>query len=150
MNGLHTLKDPSERKFSGKRVGRGPGSGKGKTSGRGHKGQKSRSGYKRRYGKEGGQFPLYMKVPTRGFTRGRFKSLNICVINLSQIEDIFNDGDVVNLQTLTDHGFTNKASECLKILAGGELSKKVSIEAHAYSAAAEEKLEKAGHTYKKI
>lgn len=143
MSSLHQLQNPSRPTKGRKRVGRGPGSGLGKTSGRGVKGEGSRSGYRRRYGKEGGQFPLYMKLPTRGFTRGRFLK-RLDTINLGQIENLFSDGDTVNLESLRDRGLISGKSHGLKVLAEGELTKKVRIEADAASAGAKEKLERAG------
>ncbi len=129
-----------------KRVGRGPGSGMGKTSCRGHKGAGARSGYKRRYGTEGGQLPLYRKLPTRGFSRKRFEK-RLDAVNLYQIEECFSDGDIVDIQTLCEHGFISGTTYGFKVLAQGELTKKVTIHATAMSAATQQKLEKAGITF---
>jgi large subunit ribosomal protein L15 len=138
---LSELKNTSRPKKKIQRVGRGIGSGRGKTSGRGEKGDGSRSGYKRRYGYEGGQVPLYRKLPIRGFTRGRFVKPSQA-INLSDIEDYFNDGDVVNMATLREKGLIHRRLPSgIKILSNGELTKKVTIEANAFSKAAAEKLE---------
>jgi large subunit ribosomal protein L15 len=132
------------------RVGRGVGSGRGKTCCRGHKGDKARSGYKRRYGHEGGQLPLYRKLPCRGFDHARFKS-NRVEINLSTIETLYSDGEVVSIETLRQKGYAPRRSEGgLKILSRGELTKKVSIEARVYSKAAQEKLEKRSIAFKTI
>ena len=128
------------------RVGRGIGSGRGKTSGRGHKGAGSRSGWKSRARYEGGQLPLYRKMPERGFTRGRFLR-RLDSINLAEIELLFHDGDVVDLMALRDKGFLKGTTYGLKILGHGELTKKVTIEAHAISASAKEKLDRAGVSY---
>lgn len=136
---LHTLTNEERRASKGKRVGRGPGSKRGKTAGRGYKGDKSRSGYKSRYGKEGGQLPLFKKLPTRGFNNDEFK-IPVFSINLSAIERIFNDGDIVSRESLLERGYPLRRISKLKILAGGELTKKVKIEAHAYTKSAEEKL----------
>lgn len=143
MSSLHTLKDTARGQQQRKRKGRGPGSGMGKTSGRGHKGCGSRSGYKRRYGTEGGQLPLYRKMPTRGFSRARFQQ-KLDVINLYQIDVMFEDGDVVNVDSLYTHGYLTGKTYGFKVLAEGEITKKVTIEATAISAGAREKLEKAG------
>ena len=140
---MHTLKDTSRTRKNVQRVGRGPGSNRGKTSCRGHKGDGSRSGYKRRYGYEGGAVPLFQKVPTRGFTRGRFLK-QVHTLNLGQLNDIFQDGEVVSLETLYAKGkIPGKKKATLRILAKGELKKKVTIEAHHFSKSAVEKLEKA-------
>ncbi len=134
------VNDTYDRK-SRKRVGRGVGSGMGKTSTRGHKGDKSRSGYKRRYGKEGGQLPLYQKLPTRGFSNARFK-VRYYGINLGQIEALFKDGDAVDATSLKQKGCPVDAYKGrVKILSDGLLTKKVTIQAHAFSKKAIEKLE---------
>ncbi len=130
-----------------KRVGRGMGSKKGKTCGKGNKGDKARRGYQRRYGQEGGQMPLYKKLPTRGFTNGRFKTVDYA-INLDMIERLYKDGEVVNLASLQLKGRAPRRIDAgLKILSRGELTKKVTIEAAAFSASAEEKLKKQGINY---
>lgn len=146
---LSSLKNSSRDYKRRKRVGRGPGSGMGKTSCRGQKGDGARSGYKRRLGKEGGQLPLYMKLPIRGFTRGRFLK-KVAIINLKQVEKAFNDGDVVSAETLRERGFISGPIDVLKLLGSGELTKKVSFELNEISASAKEKLEKAGLTFKLI
>ena len=96
MFSLSNLKNSTRKKIAPKRVGRGLGSGLGKTCGRGEKGAGSRSGYKRRYGYEGGQFRTFMKMPERGFSNARFRRAYDS-INLGQIENMFNDGETVNL-----------------------------------------------------
>lgn len=150
MFNLHTLKNTTNPKRAKKRVGRGIGSGHGKTSGRGNKGDKSRSGYKRRYGKEGGQLPLYQKLPTRGFSRTRFQKVTISV-NLGRIDELYQDGDTVNHATLIDKGLApRQAPGGIKILGEGELTKKVLIEANAYSKGALEKLEKSPAEFKTL
>jgi len=146
MISLHNLKNETRKDQSIKRVGRGPSSGMGKTSGRGMNGDKSRSGYKRRFGKEGGSLPLYRKMPTRGFTRGRFlKDLHI--VSLWQLEKAYNDGEEVTEETLRDHGFISGNSDGIKLLANGELTKKVVIKVNAISAGAKKKLEQSGISY---
>ncbi|CAM0117757.1 50S ribosomal protein L15 [Rhabdochlamydiaceae symbiont of Dictyostelium giganteum] len=130
------------------RVGRGVGSKRGKTSCRGVKGDKSRRGYKAQEGREGGQLPLYRKLPTKGFVNGRFKN-NVHSMNLGRLSQLFQDGDLINLQTLRERGYApRRAGGGLKILAQGNLDKKVTIEANAFSSGAIAKLEKAKISYK--
>lgn len=132
------------------RVGRGLGSKRGKTCCRGVKGDSARRGYKRRFGNEGGQLPLYRKLPVRGFPNGRFKN-EVHAINLSLISQIYQDGETVNLETLRQKGYApRKIGGGLKILSKGEIKKKVSVEAHAFSKGAIEKLEKAKVSFKQI
>jgi large subunit ribosomal protein L15 len=139
---LSKLKNTDRPKKKVQRVGRGMGSKRGKTCGRGIKGDKARQGYKTRDGYEGGQLPLYRKLPCRGFAQGRFRS-TVFAITLGRINELFADGEVVNLETLREKGCsTRRALGGLKVLSGGELKKKVSIEAHGFSAAAKEQLEK--------
>ena len=147
---LNNLKNVTLKRKQGKRRGRGPGSGNGKTSGRGEKGAGSRSGWTSRLGYEGGQLRLYCKLPHKGFTRGRFEKLNI-IINLSDIEKFFNDGETVSLTTLHERGMVPKNIDGgLKVLGTGEISKKVIIEAQAFSESARAKLEKSKITFKVI
>lgn len=142
MTTLSTLKNTHRPTRNVQRVGRGNGSKRGKTCCRGHKGDKARSGYKRRYGYEGGQLPLYRKLPARGFTNLKFKS-KIFVMNLSDIQELFNDGDKVNIETLINRRIATQAyTGGLKVLSMGELTKKVEIEAVAISEKAQEKLNK--------
>ncbi|MEC7839669.1 MAG: 50S ribosomal protein L15 [Chlamydiota bacterium] len=143
---LSNLKDSSRPSKNTRRVGRGISSGAGKTCGRGQKGQGARSGYKRRYGFEGGQFPLYMKLPIRGFSNVRF-SKRLDSINLGLIDKMFDDGEVVNMESLRQHGFIKGKSHGIKILGDGELTKKVKIEANAFSDTAKQKLQKANVEY---
>ena len=125
------------------RKGRGAGSGNGKTGGRGHKGQKARSGGGVRPGFEGGQTPLYRRMPKRGFGRKRW-ALVYAEINLHIIDEHFNDGDVVNLETLTEKGLVRKEFDGLSILGNGELTKKVTIQATRFTKTAAEKIAQAG------
>lgn len=125
------------------RKGRGHGSGNGKTGGRGHKGQKARSGGGVRPGFEGGQTPLYRRMPKRGFGRKRW-ALVYAEINLHIIDEHFNDGDVVNLDTLTEKGLVRKEFDGLSILGSGELTKKVTIQATRFTKTATEKIARAG------
>ncbi len=123
------------------RKGRGPGSGNGKTAGKGHKGQNARSGGGVRPGFEGGQIPLYRKLPKRGFNNKfakHYAIVNVCDLNL------FNDGDVINLQTLMEAGLVTKALDGLKVLGNGEITKKITVEAKIFSATAKEKIEAVG------
>jgi len=132
------------------RIGRGPGSNRGKTCGRGNKGDKARCGYKQRYGEEGGQKPLYKRLPCRGFSNGRFKS-HVHAINLSLINYLYNDGEVVNHQTLKEKGYApRRLGGGIKILADGELEKRVTIEAHHFSKEAQNKLQKKSIPFKVV
>lgn len=135
---LHNMKSSNKRK---KRVGRGPGSGMGKTSTRGHKGSGSRSGFGGRESYEGGQERLFRKLPCRGFTRGRFKK-EVFAFNLSDVEKWYDDGEVVNKETLRKKGKISKKVAFVKILSKGDCSKKVKFEADFYSKKAKEKIEK--------
>lgn len=139
---LDTLENYCNPRRQSKRVGRGPGSGKGKTCGRGEKGAGSRSGAKRRWGYEGGQMRLHMKSPKRGFSNVRFQK-PFHVINLWQIEQVFDDGDVVNEQALRDNGLLSGPTYGIKLLGDGELTKKVTIQLTTISASAREKLHQA-------
>lgn len=139
MTTLNTLSNTHREEKTPKRRGRGQGSKLGKTCGRGEKGAGSRSGYKRRFGNEGGNFPLYRKLPCRGFSNARFK-ITFDVVNLDQIQQVFQDGEIVNLETLTERGFVSGRTDGIKILGNGELTKKVSIEVDAISSSAREKL----------
>lgn len=123
------------------RKGRGPGSGNGKTSGKGHKGQNARSGGGVRPGFEGGQIPLYRKLPKRGFNNVFAKEY--AIVNLDALCD-FNDGDTVNLEVLMNCGKIKKALDGLKILGNGEISKKITVQAKVFSKSAKEKIEAAG------
>ena len=130
------------------RVGRGIGSGKGKTSGRGVKGQKSRSGVSIK-AFEGGQMPLYRRLPKRGFNS--FGKINIAIMNLEKIQSFINEktiktSDIINMELLKKLKLINKNSQKLKILGTGDIKEKVKIEADLISKSAVEKLEKAGGT----
>ena len=123
------------------RKGRGPGSGNGKTAGKGHKGQNARSGGGVRPGFEGGQLPLYRKLPKRGF-KNRF-AVNYAIVNLSDLNR-FEDGAVVDLATLVEKKIVRKELDGLKVLGTGELTKKLTVKATVFSATAKEKIEAAG------
>lgn len=123
------------------RKGRGPGSGNGKTGGKGHKGQNARSGGGVRPGFEGGQLPLYRKLPKRGF-HNKFAT-TYATINVGALNR-FEDGATVNLQVLLDAGLVRKSLDGLKVLGNGDLTKKLNVEAAVFSASAKEKIEAAG------
>jgi large subunit ribosomal protein L15 len=123
------------------RKGRGAGSGNGKTAGKGHKGQNARSGGGVRLGFEGGQLPLYRKLPKRGF-KNRF-AVNYAIVNVSELNK-FEDGETVNLDKLMEYGLVKKPLDGLKILGNGEITKKLTVEAKVFSATAKEKIEAAG------
>ncbi|HSX10210.1 MAG TPA: 50S ribosomal protein L15 [Chlamydiales bacterium] len=147
MHSLSQLKNTSRPKKKVQRIGRGIGSGRGATSGRGGKGDSHRQGYCKRYGYEGGQVPLYRKLPIRGFTRGKFVKPSVA-ISLSTLEEYFKDGETVSFVTLRDKGLVpRRLSGGFKILANGELTKKVKIEANHFSEAAEQKLKDKGISY---
>jgi len=122
------------------RRGRGHGSGNGKTAGKGHKGQKARSGLPRP-GFEGGQMPLYRRIPKRGFTC--INSKDIVGINMSKLE-VFDDGAVVTVDSLMEAGIVKNPRDGVKILGGGELTKKLTVQVNAFSASAKEKIEALG------
>ena len=124
------------------RVGRGHGSGNGKTAGKGHKGQKARSGAPRP-GFEGGQMPLYRRLPKRGFTNRNTK--DIVSINITELNR-FEDGAVVTIETLVENGVIKNPKDGVKILGNGELTKKVTVKANAFSASAAEKIQALGGT----
>ena len=124
------------------RRGRGHGSGNGKTAGKGHKGQKARSGAPRP-GFEGGQMPLYRRLPKRGFTNRN--SLEIVGINLKALES-FEDGSVITIVSLIESGIVKNPKDGVKILGNGELTKKLTVKANAFSAKAQEKIEALGGT----
>ncbi len=132
------------------RKGRGPGSGNGKTGGRGHKGQKARSGGGVRWGFEGGQTPLFRQVPKRGFNNKEFAP-ELVELNLDQLNR-FEDGEIVNLQTVKEKGILKfrKSVDGLKILGSGELTRKLTVEAYGFTASAKEAIEKAGGTVKEV
>ena len=123
------------------RKGRGPGSGNGKTAGKGHKGQNARSGGGVRPGFEGGQLPLYRKLPKRGFNN-RF-AVNYAIVNVAALNN-FEDGAVVDMEALVAAKIVRKPLDGLKVLGNGELTKKLTVKATVFSATAKEKIEAAG------
>ena len=140
MYSLSQLKNTTRPKKASRRVGRGVGSKRGKNAGRGEKGDSHRQGYRKRFGYEGGQVPLYRKLPIRGFTRGRFIKTSVA-ITLERIEAYFNDGDTVNEASLREKGLIpRKVPGGIRIIAKGELTKKVKIQASHFSEGAQAKL----------
>jgi len=138
---LHELRPADGSTHVAKRKGRGPGTGNGKTAGRGHGGQNSRSGGGVRIGFEGGQMPLARRLPKRGFNNIFAKPLTS--VNVSALEQ-FKAGSTVTAQSLIDVGLISKPKHGLKILAGGELTKKLTVQASAFSESAKAKIEAAG------
>ena len=124
------------------RRGRGHGSGNGKTAGKGHKGQKARSGGTRP-GFEGGQMPLYRRIPKRGFTN--YNAKDIVAVNVSALE-VFDNGATVDVDTLIERGIVKNPRDGVKILGNGDFTKKLTVKANAFSASAKEKIEALGGT----
>jgi len=139
---LSNLKPPKGAKHRKTRVGRGQGSGNGKTAGRGHKGAKSRSGFHYKRGFEGGQMPLHRRVPKRGF-HNPFR-VEYEVVNLDLLAAKFDTGTVVTPELLREQGLVARGKAPVKILARGEISKKLTVRAHKFSGKAAEKLAAAG------
>ena len=138
---LHELKPAAGSKKAPKRVGRGTGSGLGRNAGKGEKGQKARSGGGVRPGFEGGQMPLYRRLPKRGFTCRNSKE--IVGINMSALE-VFDNDAVVTVDSLIEAGIVKNPRDGVKILGNGELTKKLNVKANAFSASAKEKIEALG------
>ena len=139
---LENLPKTAELKAT-KRVGRGPGSGMGKTSTRGENGQKSRSGASIKPWFQGGQSPLYRRIPKRGFNNARFTT-RYATINLSDLNKFFKDGDVVSEEVLKERGIIKKRLSGIKILGNGNLEKKLTIKANRFTTTAVSKIEEAG------
>ena len=145
--GQHQLKPAAGSRRPRKRVGRGPGSGQGKTAGRGHKGQKSRSGYRRRRGFEGGQMPLYRRLPKRGFTnifRVEYRTVNVERLNG------FVAGAVVDPDALSAAGLLRKGRAGVKVLGGGDIGVPLTVRAHRFTDTAVRKIEAAGGKAERI
>ncbi len=139
---LHEVNRGIQKYRKRKRVGRGPGAGTGKTSSRGHNGQKSRAGYSRLAVFQGGAMPLVRRVPKRGFNN-KFAT-NVFSVNVCDLEAAFEAGDEVTPTTLKEHSLAKGKYDELKILGNGDLTKKLTVSAHRFSASAKEKIEKAG------
>ena len=139
---LHELSPAEGSVKENYRKGRGAGSGNGKTAGKGHKGQNARSGGGVRPGFEGGQLPLYRKLPKRGFNNYRFGK-KFAIINVQSLNK-FNDGEVVDCEALLSAGIIHNVFDGVKVLGEGEIAKKLTVKAAIFSASAKEKIEAAG------
>jgi large subunit ribosomal protein L15 len=139
---LSDIRPPAGQTKLRKRVGRGMGSGHGKTSTRGHKGQHAGTGYKRMRGFEGGQMPLHRRLPKRGFTN-IFKK-QFAIVNLGRLDKL--EGDSFSAERLIELGVIRKVGDGLKILGTGQLTRKITVEAHQFSKSALDKIQKAGGT----
>ena len=139
---LSNLKPPKGAKHAKKRIGRGQGSGNGKTAGRGHKGAKSRAGFKFKRGFEGGQMPLHRRIPKRGF-HNHFR-IEYAVVNLDALSERFAEGTVVTPELLREAGLIHSMRQPIKVLARGDVSKKLTVQAHKFSGKAAEKIQAAG------
>ena len=139
---LHELSPAAGSKKDVKRIGRGPASGQGKTAGKGHKGQKARAGRGMQIGFEGGQMPLQRRLPKRGFVNIFAK--NIVTVNVGTLNAKLDDGAVIDVEALKAAGIIKNRFDGVKILSNGEVTKKFTVKADAYSGAAKEKIEAAG------
>ena len=144
---LSNLRPPKGSRHRKVRVGRGIGSKLGKTSGSGDKGQKSRRGYSRRRGFEGGQMPLHRRMPKRGFHNPL--GVEYSILNLAEL-NVFPAGETVTPELLRAHGFVRRSHDRIKILGDGELTTKLAIHAHAFSASAKDKITKAGGSFEVV
>jgi len=144
---LHELQNTFQRKTR-KRVGRGDGSGNGRTAGRGDKGQGARAGSKRRLHFEGGQIPLFRRLPKRGFTNPNH--VTFTVVNVCYLEENFSAGDEVNKAALKERGLLSKLETPLKILGDGVLTKSLTVRAEKFSGSARTKIEAAGGTCQEV
>ncbi len=139
---LNNLRPPKGAKHKKRRVGRGPGSGHGHTASRGHKGAKSRSGFRFKRGFEGGQMPLHRRVPKRGF-HTPFR-VEYAVVNLDTLAEVFEAGSSVTPELLRERGLVRKTGVRIKVLGRGDISKKLTVQAHKFSGTAAEKIAAAG------
>ena len=139
---LSGLKPPAGQTHAKKRIGRGMGSGHGKTSARGHKGQHAGTGFSQKRGFEGGQMPLHRRLPKRGFTN-IFKK-QYAIINLGRLEGL--EGDHFTPDTLRELGIIRKLGDGLKVLGSGQLTRKITVQAHLFSKSAVDKIQAAGGT----
>ena len=142
---IHEITEKAGAHKRRKRIGRGPGSGKGKTAARGHKGSGSRSGYSQKPAYEGGQMPLFRRVPKRGFSNFHFRR-EFAVINLRALESRFDEGDEVSAATLYSKGLVPSEQAKVKVLGEGEITKKLTVSAAAFSKSAQDKIAQAGGT----
>lgn len=138
---LNELRPVDGARKERKRLGRGISSGHGKTSGKGHKGQKARSGRQPRPGFEGGQIPFFQRLPKRGFNN--VNRVEYAIVNLGDL-NVFEDGTVVTLEVLMNAGIVKKSLSGLKVLANGNLEKKLTVQAHKFSNSAKDAIEKIG------
>jgi large subunit ribosomal protein L15 len=141
---LHKIRPPKGAKHAKKRVGRGPGSGHGHTASRGHKGAQSRSGFSFKRGFEGGQMPLHRRVPKRGF-HNPFR-VEYAVVNLDTLAEVFEAGSSVTPELLRERGLVRESRARIKVLGRGDITKKLTVQAHKFSGAAAEKIAAAGGT----
>jgi len=141
---LHKIRPPKGAKHAKKRVGRGPGSGHGHTASRGHKGAQSRSGFSFKRGFEGGQMPLHRRVPKRGF-HNPFR-VEYAVVNLDTLAEVFEAGSSVTPELLRERGLVRQSRMRIKVLGRGDITKKLSVQAHKFSGSAAEKIAAAGGT----
>ncbi len=146
INDVHRGIQKHKRK---RRIGRGTGSGRGKTSGRGHKGDSSHNGYSSRRGFVGGQSPIFRLIAKRGFNNNAFAP-KVLEINVALLQDSFENGETVNHESLKARGLAPGRFDVIKILGNGDLSKKLTVQAHRFSAAAAEKIAQAGGTVERL
>jgi large subunit ribosomal protein L15 len=144
MMSLHKIRPPKGAKHAKKRVGRGQGSGHGHTASRGHKGAQSRSGFSFKRGFEGGQMPLHRRVPKRGF-HNPFR-VEYAVVNLDTLAEVFEAGSSVTPELLRERGLVRQSRARIKVLGRGDITKKLSVQAHKFSGSAAEKIAAAGGT----
>jgi large subunit ribosomal protein L15 len=143
---LTTVHEGSQKRTKKKRVGRGVGSGHGKTASRGHKGQYASAGARKPHPLFiGGTTPLFRRVPKRGFSNGTFAK-HYCVVNVGDINELFNDGEEVTPQTLNEKGLAKKTLDGVRILGDGEVTKKLKVTAHGFTKSAQEKITAKGGT----
>ncbi len=139
---LHDLSPAAGASKERKRIGRGPASGQGKTAGKGHKGQKARAGRGMRAGFEGGQMPLQRRIPKRGFNN--IFATEMAIVNVATLDKYFEDGAIVTVDALIEKGILKKTLDGVKILGQGEMTKKLTVQANAFSEGAKSKIEAAG------
>jgi large subunit ribosomal protein L15 len=144
MMSLDRIRPPKGAKHPKKRLGRGPGSGHGKTASRGHKGAKSRSGHRFKRGFEGGQMPLHRRVPKRGF-HNPFR-VEYAVVNLDTLAEVFDAGSAVTPDVLRERGLVRQSGARIKVLGRGDITKKLTVQAHKFSGSAAQKIAAAGGT----